>query len=254
MVDRYVWLWTGILTGIVCMIFLVLLFGSEHSTVDFIYKYQTLIAGLIALFGAWLTYAAVQKQIATSEAAAKEAQARRHSAMRAALPLQASKLHDYFINCLKFFDDLLEHVEGEVIIFPDKFVKTSEFTVPNDVIRFLIDFIEISDPNMQRNIENILLKFQIQNSRMAGIFDKGSSHDVVKQIIFTEIINSAELVKLTEVLFKYARGEDFSYRFISSSYEEINSIIFIYVPRSEIFQSEFEFLIKQRLPDFIVEK
>lgn len=247
MYDRYTWLWAGIFTGIVGMILLLIISENGHSVVELIEKYQTLIAGFIALFGALLTYAAVQKQIATAEAASRETQERRHSAMRAALPLQASKLDDYLVNCLKFYDSLLERIKNDVISIPDQSIKPIELTVPDDVIKFLIDFIEISNPSMQIKIENILLKFQIQNSRLSNLFNRSLSEVIVKTNIFTEIINTAELLKLSEILFTHARGQDFNYRYISSSYEEINSIIFIYVPRSEQFREDFNDLINSRL-------
>ena len=93
-----------------------------------------------------------------------------------------------------------------VITFSLILISSSAFSVENN--QLADDVFQPAEYKKadQIKIENILLKFQIQHSRLSNLFNRSLSEVIVKTNIFTEIINTAELLKLSEILLKANHG------------------------------------------------
>ncbi len=81
-------------------------------------KYQTLIAGLLALLGAWWTVRKLSEQIRQTAIIETDRRERRNLAARTVMPAALSALIDYATSCLKFLDQFQPDEEYGLIAAP----------------------------------------------------------------------------------------------------------------------------------------
>ena len=225
----FVW---GAVSSAFCVISLLLLSGNlqlrdfpapqSQPSGNFIFDYQTLIAGLFALIGAAWTVQAIFKQIDASRAIEKEKIERKHQALKAALPLFSTPILHYLKQSFgryKIIQNAIEHRE--------KIPESDRIAFPKDITDFLIEFISYADSSGDEEIgaviSNFLLQIQIHNSRLNEIIV--GRIDIQNKII-EDTISTAELFLETERLFEYGRGYNYSYRKLNYSYNQIRSILF----------------------------
>jgi hypothetical protein len=175
-----------------------------------IYHWQTLISGFLALFAALLAGALLNRQIKQSEKLAAEQLDRRHNAARAALPLALSVILDY---CQKTADDIasaIETIEGNIKADnqPDNMVPISfdKHEFPENAVQLFFKFIEtLSNKSEVKHVAELISQIQIFKARFTSIHPNNLN---VSHYLYGLIIDCATVKFLTENLFNYTRFVD----------------------------------------------
>lgn len=186
---------------------------STHER--FIFDYQTLMGGIIALVGAVLTVFIVLYQTRKTVDIAQDALNRKSVAARAALPAELTLIAEYAEECVDWLVGALACLQastqgtltstqgtpaiGNLPVFPSK------------PLLALKECIEFADTDSARYMVNVIAFAQILNSRLkyahSGL--TGSSQHIVKIItrdtIYQRVADSIHLHALIYNMFKYAR-------------------------------------------------
>jgi hypothetical protein len=135
-----------------------------------LFDWQTLIAGILALLGAFLTVRVIRAQISQAGNSEEARRKRDELAARAVLPLALSQFTRYARDCIML---LVIYVPGH----------GSRPPVPNnlalptlspDVIRSLQESARYAGPGVVSQIASLLSKFQVQQARMIELFSRTS--------------------------------------------------------------------------------
>ena len=174
------------------------LFGNEC----FFYRYQTFIAALVALLGAWWTVRAIEKQITQIEKQAEETRKRKSIAARASMPLSLSNILDFADDC---WDVALSFDQPSVV--------QKNPRLATSVISNLRLCIEHADEGLQRPIADALHDAQLVRARLQSTIDDLSGRGIstpaesVSELIGARLFDIAQLYHKASKLFKYARRE-----------------------------------------------
>jgi hypothetical protein len=165
------------------------------------YDWQTLIAGALALFGAWITVRSIKRQIKQADDAANDKIGRDERAAKAILPLGLSELSQYASSCIKFLNQFYSQASTgtEVTNIPQ---------LPSGVTLILQECVRSADPSVAQQIAILLGKLQIQRARLDGLIIKKRERSLLEHEIDTNIIDAADLYARTSQLYNYARDLD----------------------------------------------
>jgi hypothetical protein len=170
--------------------------------------WQTLIAGAIALLGAWMTVRALQLQ-------AREASERKCQAARALLPAALASVDDYVMVGVRWLKDLQERYRQAEKSGAKTFPLGSVFPrIDGGTVAMLRDCIEHAHISASRAITKLLQEIQVHDSRLSGLrdyFENPEQHLVKRAGLNRNIedfmANAIEIGARTRQLFAYARGE-----------------------------------------------
>jgi len=176
-------------------------------------EWQTLIGGLLALLGAWLTVNAVRNQIKQAEIFRQDELRRRHIAARALLPQALSEISDYCQSIVVAVADEIEirhfgeQVNWAAELAPDgnpKILRSQQ--LPLSALSALQPFIEtLNEKRDVRHVAELIASLQILASRY-GCFNL---HDAnVVDNLYGRILDAAKVRMLTHSMFNYARFLD----------------------------------------------
>lgn len=163
-----------------------------------LYDWQTLLAGLLALVGAWLTVQSVRTQIKRTEAQAEAARKREEFAAKAILPLALSQLSIYGQDCIRLLSPLAAqpHIpEG-----------TQTPRVPESAISVLQECTRYADERIASKIAVLLGKLQIQQSRLNELLTRRGGEVIIGHEITSNMIDAADVYARTADLYDYARN------------------------------------------------
>ena len=177
---------------------------------SFLEKWQTLLAGLLALGAAIWGAILLKSQIAISENHENTRRKTAEAAARAVLPLTLSSIIDYTEQSSNTLHTLYQSREGEVI--PERARTIDIPQVPESAIGSLQSMIESStNPEIVKVISKLIQKIQIQNSRMRSAAHREQSirpnriNLVLARYVEDYIIDSAKIHAFASSLFSYAR-------------------------------------------------
>ncbi len=170
----------------------------DHIFSDWLYRWQTIIAGIIALSGAAIGAAFLSKQINQEKNLEAQRRASRFYAIRSIMPLTLSALMGY--------------VRGEVRILqnlgPNGELPSQMVDLPSDIVEVLKEFIEFADSAEAATTVRLMLSdIQIHRARMMADMPK-SGHQTT---LLTGIYVAGNIVRLVKIyahigaLFNYAR-------------------------------------------------
>jgi len=175
---------------------------------DFLLAWQTLIAGLLALLGAWLTVRALQNQ-------ARQDAERKARAARVMLPATLDALILYSIDSVRWLDSIREKA-----VFSEKGAYKGAIAVntpprpDGGMMEKLHDCVEAVDIEHVRLLSDLVSKIQVQSARIRSLHDYLENYQLyeVKRFgLSAEIddasVTSIKLVALCNGLFPYARLE-----------------------------------------------
>lgn len=175
---------------------------------QWLYDWQALIAGILALIAALIAANKVQKQIIQSETHEQERRLRHFNAVRASLPLALSGMCAYALKMMHELRMLHRFMRKPAAKFPP-----SSFNpplTPSDLVKPLQDMIEaIPDSNVINLISEIIGEIQVLSSRVFSMTDtEESKYSVIdKRNINVYIVQAARVYALTVSLFEFARRE-----------------------------------------------
>ncbi len=183
--------------------------SSEKAIGDFLFKWQTLIAGVLALIGAWLTIQSVERQIAQQKLQSDEALRRRHFSARAAMPSALSQITQYARASLNLLKGISPVPVGDVrILHTAPWTPPPLPSIPKEALTTLQTCIETAPSNAMSAIAQVLEDFQILHSRLESLTAEvapGSTTSVAGINLIDQIVETLEFDVRTSNLFDYAR-------------------------------------------------
>jgi hypothetical protein len=186
--------------------------GSPH----FLDKWQTLAAGILALFGAWLTVRKIQDQINQSDKLEELRRVREERAAKAVLPLALSELTQYGLDCIIFLAPFVPG--GGKVQGPTHALEAPKR--PDGILGMLQAVARSDDESVARNVMMLLSKLQVQNARINGLVWRSlKSHPPSMSITETLdcIYDAADLYAHTAKMYSYARDIDALHQRCSAS-------------------------------------
>ena len=207
----------------------------QIKTDNWIYQYQTLIAGVIALVAAAVSFWMIYQQILQARKFAEEENDREQRAARPILSFVMVSLLNYSQHCYKVlrlsYRDLIPNSNGFV---PYPRLDGEIPNVPAGVFEAIKENLKYGTPSAISVLSRLLSKLQIQNSRMLQLKDNESKdefHSLRELHVYAA--DSLELITYCVRMFAYSRSE------IDEVDTEINSGHLIHAAvETEIFASQ----------------
>jgi hypothetical protein len=178
---------------------------EAHSCFEYwLNRYQSLIGGMLALFGAYLAFSAVQKQIRQTEQHANDRRERESDAARAVLQMALSDLEAYAGECITSLRDLRANtpISGSPWPIPD----FPDF--PRGTIDALQDVVRNCDRKEADELADLIFNAQVQQSRLRSFKQDISGATYVSMIdrsIQDRALDAGDLYARITRLFDFAR-------------------------------------------------
>jgi hypothetical protein len=164
-------------------------------------KYQTLIAGLLALFGAWLTVRKLTEQIRQAETLEADRRERRNLAARTVMPATLTELIEYAMACIHFLGQFHPRELGQVVA-PEG---VEAPRVPAEALLNLRECVQFGDEIVAEVIADMMSQIQIQHSRLASITRPRDGEIILPLNIEVCLVDAVEVYARASKLFPYAR-------------------------------------------------
>lgn len=175
------------------------------AIVDFLNRWQTLVAGLLALLGAWWTVRGIRGQIAQTALLEKERHLREERAAKVVLPMAVSELTQYSVDCIKLLEPHVRSSGASRQVPPDMTAPR----IPDAILEPMQASARFADPSVAAQIQQTLGWLQIQHSRLENLIQRArqrSSREIWEVEGVGAIMDAAELHAGCSDLFSYARG------------------------------------------------
>lgn len=175
----------------------------------FIYRYQTMLAAVVALGTAAVGARAIFVQMRHAEQLAADARERRMDGARAMMPLALSQIVSYADASAQTVNQL--RAQCVVHLMPKPTLIPPEVTAfPDAALQTLRDAIENGNSELSGDVSLLLARLQVQRARVAEVVDQAlgkgrAGHSVFDLNLETYIIDSAEIYARSSALFDYAR-------------------------------------------------
>lgn len=170
-------------------------FGWLKALPSFLYKWQTLTAGAIALSAAWLTVRTIRQQIELQQSQIDEDKRRYENAQlsknwvaRVGMPDALSALCEYTESCVAYL-----RIADDDRQIPD---------TPAEAISVIKSSIEYVDPVSAHKLFELITHYQVHNARLSRHTEQ---NDQLENDI--RICDTVKLRFLLDQLFEYARNE-----------------------------------------------
>lgn len=178
--------------------------------IDLIERWQTLIAGLLAIVAALIGGRYINRQIQASANIEEDRRKRKFAASRAVLPLTLSSLSEYARRCSAYLKDILATRNGEAI--PLQSTPTPPPLLPITVIEELRSMIEYSDEPIRGALVRLVSKIQEQTARLTVLANRlrkrpNSEELVTVSNIEEYMLDAAEIYARCAALFSFARAQ-----------------------------------------------
>jgi len=182
------------------------LFHAAATAISVVDHWQTLIAGCLALTGAWLTVRKIRQQIDQANALEKDRLLREERAARIMLPMALSALQQYAIDCIKL---LLPFAPTSAAQSSEVHAGMTAPHIPANALEPIQTSAKFADDDIAEQIGGLVRWLQVQHARLEGLIERASER-VTKRInkaeAITAIIDAAELHARVGGLFPYSRG------------------------------------------------
>ncbi len=183
---------------------------------DFLWNWQTLIAGLTALAGALYTVGAIRDQIQLARDQEEDRRERKQFADRTAMPSALAELIEYAKACLNLQKALLQYktaplqLTTKVTLFG--FVdEIPDF--PTSQVSTLQLCLETTDRDKREPIAEIVRRLQIQHyrldhtvRRLAPVQNDGTRWIITVEDIANDMVDTIDLLERANNIIPYARG------------------------------------------------
>lgn len=214
--------------------------NQPDALIELIKEWQTLIAGALALIGAYITVSAVRTQIALQREQEVDRISRKHSASRAALPLALVEFGQYAKDSYVALKAIAasKNQSLERIFKEDGWVAPRLPRIPSTALAVLRDCIESAEPDTANGLASLIEEFQILHSRLGSLIeDVGpcSTAIILQHNVNEQILKTIEFDIRCGNLFDYARRKsnltnipiqlgDISTRIVFEKFETIDGL------------------------------
>lgn len=186
--------------------------AQNYSALEnFLYDWQTLATGLIAIVAALIGGGFVYYQTRAAQLAERDRLRRRHAAARSTLPLVLSGMMGYARRVAIGLRRM--HLAGTVdYVIHETIVTFDVPSLPTDATRALSEVIEAASNEMAEVISDLLGELQVQNGRLQSLRDGAEAggvgrRNLPKAELEEYICDVAEIYARCELLLSYARRE-----------------------------------------------
>ncbi len=215
---------------------------AQYLMCDFVrvlYNWQTLVGSVLALFGAWLTVRGINSQLNQAQTFEDQRNKREERAAKAVLPLALSELMEYSNCCMKFLKNNFLYRDFKSKQEADLF----QPSVSGSILSIFQNCAKYSDQITADQIHQLLLRLQIQNSRLKGLIlqTKEASQPQITYDAKVAILDAAELHARCIDIFAYARDSD-NPQYQMTFQEKLNNALFF----ADIHDDELNEMIKNR--------
>jgi hypothetical protein len=188
-------------------------------------EWQTLIAGLVALYGGWTTLKASKLQSKTTLEIEEEHRKVEAYAARAVMPLALSELSDYAENCIVVLTIALD----EPNTHEARQIATGLPPSPTDLVDPFKQAIKLFDDPVRKQLADILSFYQVHEARLRPLKAGSISSSNFITALPQALIDAADLKSKADNLFDWARREEEG-DIPRSTAKDIRSAIFVSVP------------------------
>ena len=157
---------------------------------------------------AYIALQNAKRSLAHAERLETHRRQRKHTALRAMLPLALSQIVEYADQTAQFLNALVAKCERETLpfgILKDHVLKP----LPSETLKSLADFMEYSDVVNINVIASTVALIQIHDSRLRGMVrdnqDPSNSHIILQRNIERSIVHAASIYAGASSGFNYAR-------------------------------------------------
>lgn len=193
--------------------------AQQRAMLGYLSEWQTLISGLLALVGAYLTVRGIRSQINQAYDLAEQARLREEQAAKAVMPLALSQLNQYAEDCIRLLDMHLSTSRNHCLIPNDKLAPR----IPTDGIEALSKCARYADEDAVRKVAGLLGKLQVQHTRLEKIIEMRRGSVLTELDALPAMTDAADLYAVVNALYAYSRNEEEIRK--RSSVEELSSAI-----------------------------
>ena len=180
---------------------------------QWLYDWQTLLSGLLALGAAFLAARQIQKQIVQAENFYQAEISRRHAAVRCILPLALSGISSFLQAMANSVAEEIERLspptvpdDGMLVVLHIPTSKFDPMIVPSDQTADVKDFVEtLTRPSDVRHIAELTAQLQVLQARYN---DFDFSQVCVADRLHALLLDVAIVGLLNDSIFNYARAVD----------------------------------------------
>ncbi|MGO7319361.1 hypothetical protein ACCS95_06835 [Rhizobium ruizarguesonis] len=170
--------------------------------------FQTLIAAMLALLGAWWAASAVHQQIRHAKLVEAARRMDRAAAGRAVLPLALSEISDYAVACARQLRSLIQQSEHGALPATVKVGPAPE--LPAGAIQSFLNLIEVIEGENRQALSTLIGTIQIQRSRLRSISERerGEGHIILTLNLERYVMDAAEIYAQAAALYDFGRKPD----------------------------------------------
>jgi hypothetical protein len=201
----------GLLIGILGGLAIALIVASTtniwgQTDQTWLYRWQTLLTGILALAGALLTVHMIERQVRQMDKAEQERVQRKAIAARALLPSALASLSDYAETCTAELRKIYAMTSAEEL-------GDSKAPAPDKESLSVLSSCVEWDDNLRKPLLDLTARLQVQQSRLQGmVFNERRVNiwgtTMVGPTVAQYLIDALDLHVRCGVLFAYARGQD----------------------------------------------
>jgi ribose transport system permease protein len=169
---------------------------------DWLYRYQILVVGILALVVAAILFEALTRQADQAAAAERQRRERADTAARAMLPGAINALSDYAAKSTRALLAMLPEnpIQQKVSKWLD-----ADLTIPSSVFEAFQTAIATADIDTARKLADVLAALQVQNARLRRLADESGTRPVWRLEVCQRVMDAAELYAGAAAVLDYAR-------------------------------------------------
>jgi hypothetical protein len=174
--------------------------------ITWIYNFQTLIAGALALGGAVVTICGIWHQVRQSQRQEDERRRRQNLAARAMMPVALMEIHRYARECVSVLVPVLpdgpeQRIAAQIGEIPP---------IPADALFTLRQSVEFGSNEIAAWLSDLIRSLQIQHARITDAkhdIEREGATIVLRSNILQYIVDSLDILARADKLYPYARRD-----------------------------------------------
>ncbi len=169
---------------------------------DWLYRYQILVVGILALAVAAILFEALTRQADQAAASERQRRERADTAARTMLPGAINALSSYAAKCTR---DLLTMLPENPLQQKVSKWLDADLVIPPGVFEAFQAAIQTADIGTARKLADVLGALQVQNARLRRLAEESGTRPVWRLEVCQRVMDAAELYAGATAVLEYAR-------------------------------------------------
>ena len=169
---------------------------------DWLYRYQILVVGILALAVAAILFEALTRQADQAAASERQRRERADTAARAMLPGAINALSSYAAKCTR---DLLTMLPENPLQQKVSKWLDADLAIPPGVYEPFQAAIQTADVGTARKLADVIGALQVQNARLRRLAEESGTRPVWRLEVCQRVMDAAELYAGAAAVLEYAR-------------------------------------------------